>query len=101
MKALKKAGVPDVKQYTPLTSDDAYSTWWKKFVNTANLQGIENHLDPKYVPSTFEEKTVFDLRQKHLYNILNKILLTPKDMDLLSDHISDTNAQMVFLFLVN
>jgi len=52
-------------------------------------------LDPKYVPSAPEEKEVFDIRQQHLYDILNKILLTPKGKDILSDYILDNNAQKV------
>ena len=58
LKALKKAGVPDIKKYIELTNDDAYSTWWKKFTNTAKLQGFENQLNPNYTPSTPEEKEV-------------------------------------------
>ena len=95
LKALKKAGVPDVKKYIELTSDDSYSTWEKKFTNTAKLQGFGNQLNPIYTPSTPEEKEVFDIRQQHLYEILNKILLTPKGKDILSDHILDNNAQKV------
>ena len=97
MKALNKAGVPDWKQFVPLKHDDDYATWLKsRFLNTATLQGFKNHLDPLYVPSTPEEQKIFDLRQKHLYNILTKILLTSKSIDLLCDHVSDTDhAQKV------
>jgi len=52
-------------------------------------------LNPNYAPSTPEEKEVFDIRQQHLYDILNKILLTPKGKVLLSDHILDNNAKKV------
>ena len=99
LKALKKAGVPDVKKYIELTSDDSYSTWEKKFTNTAKLQGFGNLLNPIYAPSTPEEKEVFNTRQQHLYDILNKILLTPKGRDILSNHIVDNNAQKVLIEL--
>ena len=95
MKALNKAGIPDWKAFALLNHDDEYATWWKKFLNTATLQGFEKLLDPSYVPSTAEEKKVFDLRQRHLYSILTKILLTSKGIDLLRDHVSDTDAQKV------
>ena len=96
MKALsKEAGVPDWKQFVPLKHDNDYTTWLKRFLNTATLQGFKHHLDPSYVPSTPEEKKVFDLRQRYLYNILTKILLTSKSVDLLRDHVSDTDAQKV------
>ena len=62
MKALKKAGISDYKAYALPQHDDAYSTWWKAFVNckygysTCSLQGFEKKLNPLYVPSTPEEK---------------------------------------------
>ena len=94
-KALKKAETPDYNAFALLNHDDDFSSWWKAFVNTATLQGFKNQLDPTYVPITADEKEIFALRQKHLYAILNKILLTSKSLDLLRDHISDTNAQKV------
>ena len=95
MKALNKIGVPDSKQFVPLKRDDDYATWLKGFLNTATIQGFKNQLDPLYVPNTADEKKVFDLRQRHLYAILTKILLTSKGIDLLRDHVSDTDAQKV------
>ena len=96
MKALNKIGVPDPKQFVPLKRDDDYATWLKGFLNTATIQGFKNQLDPSYVPGTADEKKVFDLRQRHLYNILTKILVTSKSIDLLRDYVSDTDhAQKV------
>jgi hypothetical protein len=94
-KALKKTETPDYNAYTPFKNDDDFLSWWKAFVNTATLHGFKNQLDPTYVPITADEKEIFVLRQKHLYAILNKILPTSKSLDLLRDHISDTNAQKV------
>jgi hypothetical protein len=95
MKALSKAAVPDPKQFVPLKHDDDYATWLKGFLNTATIQGFEKLLKPLYVPNSPEEQKIFDLRQKHLYNILTKILLTSKSVDLLRNHVSDTDAQKV------
>ena len=83
MKALSKAAVPDPKQFVLLKHDDDYATWLKGFSNTATIQGFEKLLNPLYVPNSPEEQKIFDLRQKHLYNILTKILLTSKSVDLL------------------
>ena len=73
----------DAKQWDP---------WYIETKAQARAQDVEEVLDDTYVPSKPEDKAVFDQKQKYMYNVFTKTLLTDKGKSLVRDHEKDYDA---------
>ena len=76
----------DAKQWDP---------WYIDTKAQARAQDVEEVLDDTYVPSKPEDKAVFDHKQKYMYAVFTKTLLTDKGKSLVRDHEKNYDAQKI------
>lgn len=99
-RTLAKATQPNPERFNVLEKEWNFSVWYPAFVAEANLQGFGNQMDAAYKPSTDQEKTVWEVRQKLFFSYLAKVLKTDKGVDIVGKHCKDTNAQAVWSELI-
>jgi hypothetical protein len=87
--------------FPTLKEEKFNDTWHQSFANQACAQDVIQVLDPNYVPTTPEEKDLFEEKQKFLYAVLEQKVLTDRGKGIIRDHEHDYNAQKVYRKLVN
>ena len=78
-----KRGIKRDTTLFPILKDS--KQWDPWYINTkaqAQAQDVEDILDPLYTPTTVEEEEVFDQKQKYMYAVFSKTLLTDKGKSL-------------------
>ena len=97
-----KRGIKRDPSLFPILKDT--KQWDPWFIDTkaqARAQDVEDILNPKYKPATQESKGVFDQKQKYMYAVFTKTLLTDKGKSLVREHEDEYNAQLVYSKLVD
>ena len=81
----------------PTLKDEKYNdTWHRSFANQARAQDVADVLDPKYKPSTTEQRDLFEEKQKYLYAVLESKVLTDRGKAFIREHEKDYDAQAVY-----
>ena len=62
---------------------------------------MEEIIDPKYVPSTDKEQSIFEYKQKFVYAILESKVLTSKGKEIVCKHDGNANAQKAYKELLD
>lgn len=70
--------IRDATQYIPLKDDAAWDNWNRSTIAQARAQDVEQVLDLSYAPSTADETSLFEEKQKYKYAVFEKTLLTDK-----------------------
>ena len=92
-----KRGVKrDMSQFETLKDDGAWDAWNRSTIAQARAQDLEQVLDPKYQPSDQDAKDLFNEKQKFMYAVFQKNLLTDKGKALVRSYSSNYNAQQVY-----
>ena len=81
--------------FTTLKNDGAWDSWQHSTLAQAHVQHVDDMLNPTYTPSTTDEKLLFDERQKYMYAVFEKTLLTDQGKTLVHDHQCKYDAQMI------
>lgn len=68
----------DIALFIPLKDDAAWDYWKHITTAQARTQGVEEVLEPMYVPKTADEISLFDEKQKYMYAVFEKTLLADK-----------------------
>ena len=76
----------DFKQWDP---------WYIDTKAQARAQDMDDILDPTYKANTAEEKAILDQKQRYMYAVWAKTLLTDKGKSLVRKHKKDYNAQQI------
>jgi hypothetical protein len=73
---------------------------WDQFLRTtkaiARTQKMSNVLDSTYVPSTTEEKDLFERQQAYMYSVAESTLKTDKGQELVRIHEEQFDAQKIY-----
>jgi hypothetical protein len=81
----------------PILKDEKHHDGWHRSVCThARAQGVEDVLDPTYMPNTPEEIALFREKQKYMYAVLETILRTDRGKAFIREHENDFDAQRVY-----
>ena len=57
----------DATQYIQLKDDAAWDNWNRSTITQARAQDVEQVLDPTYAPTTADETSLFEEKQKYMY----------------------------------
>ena len=66
----------DKSHYEILKNEKLWDDWKGKSISTIHAHNCANVIDPTYLPSTPEEKELFQEQNTYIYDILNTILQT-------------------------
>ena len=76
IEAFKKSMKREPSQFKTFSDKRYWATWHLQFVATAQAQDLDEITDASYVPSTQEEKDLFNLKQKYLFSVFTTVLQT-------------------------
>ena len=86
----------DITHFIPLKDDGAWDNWERATMAQARAQDVSDVLDPKYVPTNAEEAALFDEKQKYMYAVFEKTLLTDKGKALVRAYQRKYDAQTIY-----
>ena len=86
----------DITQFTPLKDDTAWDNWNRSTTAQARAQDIADILDPTYSPSNPDEIALFMEKQKFMYAVFEKTLLTDKGKALVRQYQHTFDAQSIY-----
>ena len=85
--AFQRGNKRDLAQYPVLKDILNFSTWRLSFEAIAIKDGLENILDPSYIPAPVgESETMFQYQQQFLFAVFTQTLKDPTAKDILSKH---------------
>jgi len=67
----------------------------------ARAQDVADILDPIYIPSTLADKDLFSEKQKYMFAVFERTLLTNVGKSIVCDHEDDGDAQEVYKAVVD
>ena len=70
--------------------------WQRATMAQARAQDVSEVLDPTFKPSTTADHTLFDEKQKYMYAVFEKTLLTDKGKALVRNHQKRYDAQLIY-----
>ena len=76
----------DITHFTFLKDDAAWDNWERATIAQARAQDVADVLNPSYTPTNAEEAALFDKKQKYMYAVFEKTLLTDKGKALVHAH---------------
>ena len=85
----------DANAFTPLKEDKQWDAWHRSTVAQARAQDLSDVLDPNFHPITNEARDVFEEKQKFMYAVFEKILLTDKGKAIVRQYSTHFDAQSV------
>jgi len=68
----------DITHFTPLKDDGAWDNWERATTAQARAQDVADVLNPAYTPGNAEEAALFEEKQKYMFAVFEKTLLTDK-----------------------
>ena len=86
----------DASQFSPLRDDGAWDSWHRTTVAQARAQDVSEVLDGTHNPATQDEQDLFDEKQKYMFAVFEKTLLTDKGKALVRAHQRKYDAQRIF-----
>ncbi|HEY9709440.1 MAG TPA: hypothetical protein V6D48_14650 [Oculatellaceae cyanobacterium] len=86
----------DITQYITFKDDAAWDNWNRSTIAQARAQDVEEVLNPSYIPTTKEETDLFGEKQKFMYAVFEKTLLTDKGKALVRAYQKTYDAQQIY-----
>ena len=80
-------------QFPTLKDNAAWDNWSQSTEAQAQAQDLIDVLDPNYTPPTIEDAELFQEKQKFMYAVFEKTLLTDKGEALVCQHQHSFDAQ--------
>ena len=98
----KKGIKRDPDAFCKLKDDKNWDAFLRSTKATARAQGVQQVLDPTYVPNPTDASAValFDLQQAYMYSVAETTLLTDTGKKLVRNYESTYNAQSVYKDLI-
>jgi hypothetical protein len=90
----------DPLQFPSLKDDKQWDLWNQDVKAQSRYQGVNDILDVSYVPRTSTDITLFDEKQKFMYAVFLKTVLTDQGKALVRQYESTYDAQKVYAGLV-
>jgi len=94
----KKGIKRDQSLFPTLKDTKQWDRWQRGTLAQARAQGVSEILDPKFAPSASspEEVTLFEEKQKYMYAVFERTLLTDTGKAAVRKHFKKGNAQKIF-----
>jgi small nuclear ribonucleoprotein (snRNP)-like protein len=89
----------DPSLFPELKDERHNDAWHRSFMTQARAQGVDDALDEAYVPSTDEEKDLFQEKQKYLYAVLEGKVKTDRGKLIVRKYDQTYDARAVYLEL--
>jgi hypothetical protein len=89
----------DIGLFPALKQDKQWDVWQRATIAQARAQDLSEVLDTSYLPVTPGDQALFREKQKYMYAVFKRTLLSDKGKALVHDHMSDFNAQNVYTAL--
>ena len=86
----------DPNHYSVFKEDKQWDSWRRSTISTARSHGCEQVFQPKYRPSSKDDKALFDEKQKFVYSVFETTLKTDMGKYFVRQHEHDYDAQAVF-----
>lgn len=87
----------DIGLFPTLKQDKQWDVWHRAIQAQARAQDLMEILqDPPYVPVTPSDQGLFAEKQKYMYAVFERTLLSDKGKALVREHTGDFNAQAVY-----
>jgi hypothetical protein len=86
----------DPSSFIPFKEDKQWDAWQRSTEAQARAQDLSDVLDKFYIPTTPEASELFTEKQKFMYAVFEKILLTDKGKALVRKHAATFDAQRVY-----
>ena len=96
VKDFKRGIKRNIGQFPSLKDDNTWDNWNRSTVAQARAQDIIEVLDPTYIPSTADDIQLFEEKQKFMYAVFEKTLLTDKGKALVRQNQQSFNAQQIY-----
>ncbi len=78
-----------------------FDSWQHSTLAQARAQDVADILDPIYIPSTPADKDLFSEKQKYMFAVFERTLLTNVGKSFVHDHEDDGDAQEVYKAVVD
>ena len=92
----KKGIKRDKSHYIVLKENKQWDNWRRTTLATARSHTCEEVFDPKYTPTTTEDKDLFEEKQKFIYSVFNDCLQTDVGKSLVRTHEKTYDAQKIY-----
>ena len=86
----------DTSQFSSLKDEKQWDQWQRSTMAQARAQGIAEVLDPTYKPTTDTGKALFAKKNKIMYAVFERTLLTDTGKTAVRQHEGDSDAQAVW-----
>ena len=86
----------DISQFSSLKDEKQWDTWNRSTLAQARAQDVSDILDPTYLAGTRPEKELFHEKQKYMFAVLEKTLLTDQGKACVRKYASTFDAQSVY-----
>ena len=99
---LRKSVKLDATAFPKLQDNKHIEPFWRSFQAVAKYQGMNNILNPKFVPNATEPgaKELFDFQNQFMYSVVLTTFLTDTAKTFVREHSQDMDAQKVIAKLI-
>jgi hypothetical protein len=92
----KKGIKRDANMFPTLKQDKQWDNWQRAVIAQARAQDLSDVLDPTFVPLGIEGGKLFSEKQKFMYAVFERTLVSDKGKALVRQHLGDFNAQHLY-----
>jgi len=86
----------DITQFTILKDDKQWDSWNRSTIAQARAQDVDVILDTTYTPIVPDDKALFQEKQKFMYAVFEKCLLTDTGKSLVRQYAATFDAQAIY-----
>ena len=83
--------------YNAIKDDDHFDRWNRGLKAMAEVQDVAQILEHKYIPTPHtEDEILFAMKQKYMYAVFQKNILTDKGKEIVRKYTNTSNAQKIY-----
>jgi hypothetical protein len=82
--------------FPTLKQDKQWDIWQRAVIAQARAQDLSDVLDPTFIPIGIEGSNLFSKKQKFMYAVFERTLISDKGKALVCQHLGDFNAQQLY-----
>ena len=90
----------DITHFKELKDPKHWDEWRRSTVALARAQGVDEVLNPDYTPSGSDAQLLFQEKQKYMYSVFERVLLTDKGKSIVRAYEETSDAQAVYRLMV-
>ena len=94
--SFRKSIKRDASLFTTFKDSKFWDNWRRNTLATARVQDVDEIFDHQYMPWTNDDKDLFAEKQKFMYSVFTKVLLTDYGKRYVREHEVDFDAQKVY-----